>query len=86
MNKYREKYLETLTQSACKIIEKVGSGVPLSEAECICLRMYQREMYKQERVPPHTQLQKGLKTFQKFLGNILPTTTLSGEVDDDGNE
>lgn len=79
MNKFYEKYLETLTESVCEIVKKISTGIPISSAELMCFKCYQREIRNVERVPLQVKLTRGLGTLQKFLSNALSDITTSEE-------
>jgi transcriptional antiterminator len=64
---FRERFLESLTDSACDIMKKEASGVPLSDNETMFIMTYLNELEKYETVPLSKKIMNGIKEVTDFV-------------------
>jgi hypothetical protein len=64
---FREKFLESLTDSACDIMRKEASGVPLTDNETMFVMTYLNELEKYETVPLTKKIMNGIKEVTTFV-------------------
>lgn len=84
-NSYRAKFLDSLTDSACEISKKLALGMDISDNELIFLRMYLRELKRQEQIPLFQRVMNNVKQASKFMkqnfGGLLGGASENG-IDD----
>lgn len=64
---FRERFLESLTDSACEIMKKQASGLPITDNEVLFIHSYLNELDRYEVVPISKRIMANIKEVTKFV-------------------
>lgn len=67
MEKYKDKYINQLTETVCNIMKKCSSEGKISESEFNLLLFYKSELKRIEKLEIPEKIMSYLKTLKNFL-------------------